>query len=461
MTTNHFMPTRKTTLRFARRVWLLLLPVLVAGCAPSATSNVIGYALSQRVCDFTAWAAGVDTVECFPDVVGSDATGAIRGTVVQGGKSEGAPIADAVVLVADPSGQPFVARADAQGRYRIDGVPPGQYVPAGVAPGFAEAALHDSFGIPTLVTVRANETAAAPPLQLHPYVAPRLPDSLAESVQLTRTAHYTATAPFPPGSAAEVHAYQFTYNGGIVDTLRLYLPLDLEAGEELPILYMVYPLNIDGWQSVSVAFAAQGYALLAISPSAARALDIDAHALDAWLALTLAQEGELSAHVSGGPAVALGGSFSSPIVRRLLRTAGDDIAGWITVGGIADAFGLADDFYAGRIGLPERYRYAIPAFGAPNIYPVPFLRYSPLYAVDELPPTMVIHTDADTIVRIEQAYQFEDALRAAGVPVEVYYYEDVSHYLQIDEHLTDAGREMFERVLSFTERTLSHAQTTE
>jgi acetyl esterase/lipase len=441
---------RLTRLGCSRMGWMLLLgcAILLTACAPSATSNVIGYMISQRICDLSALVLRTDQVECFPTIDTDAPGGAITG-VVRAGEQ---PLANASVVVAEPSGQPHAARTDAAGRYRIEDVPPGQYVVAGVAPGYEEGALGGWMDIPTLVTVESNETAMAPPLTLEPYQPPSLPTPLAPAVDLTTTATFTATAPYPPGAAAQVHAFEFTYDGATVDTLRLYLPLDMAPDARLPLIYAVYPLNVDGWQPVSVAFASQGYAVLAIAPIAARELDIEAHAQDALVALTLAQEGALTPHIADGPAVALGGSFSSPILHRLLRSAGDSIAGWVTIGGIADAFQTAADFYADRITLPERYQYAIPAFGFPNIHPVPFLRYSPIYTVSELPPTMVIHTDADRIILIDQAHDLEEALREAGVPVEVYYYHDVSHYLQIGEDLTEAGKEMFQRVLDFVQR---------
>jgi hypothetical protein len=37
--------------------------------------------------------------------------------------------------------------------------------------------------------------------------------------------------------------------------------------------------------------------------------------------------------------------------------------------------------------------------------------------------------------------------------VTVFYYEDVSHYLQIGDDLTDAGQAMFEQTLAFVEQT--------
>ena len=155
--------------------------------------------------------------------------------------------------------------------------------------------------------------------------------------------------------------------------------------------------------------------------------------------------------LADAPAVALGGSFSSAIVNRLLRDERDQFAAWLTLGGISNAFTGSADFYAGRLTLPERFRLVIPALGPANIYPLPFLYFSPVYTASHLPPTMIIHTDVDKIIPIGQAYEMEKALRAAGVPVDVLYYEDVSHYLQIGEDLTESGEDMFWQVLTFLE----------
>jgi acetyl esterase/lipase len=151
----------------------------------------------------------------------------------------------------------------------------------------------------------------------------------------------------------------------------------------------------------------------------------------------------------------MGGSFSSPILHRFLRDEGDAVAGWANAGGVSNAFSGAADFYAGKITLPPPYELAIPALGPPNLYPLLFLRYSPVYTAGQLPPTLIIHTAADTITPIGQAYELEAALAAAGVPVEVFYYEDVSHYLQIGEDMTAAGVEMFQRILHFAEEVQS------
>ena len=150
--------------------------------------------------------------------------------------------------------------------------------------------------------------------------------------------------------------------------------------------------------------------------------------------------------------MALGGSFSSAVLHRFLRDTNEDVAAWVTVGGIANAFDGTADFYAEQIEIPPQYTYLIPALGPPHLYPLAFLRYSPVYTAAQLPPTLIIHTAADRIIPISQAYELEAALRTAGVPVTVFYYQDVSHYLQIDDQMTDAGREMFYRVIDFAQQ---------
>ncbi len=423
-----------TGLSCRRWLWPVVVVALLAGCAPTPEGNVLGYLLARRL--------GTLTV---------DPT-APRGSVTGSVHHAGTPIAGATVVFAERNGTPHAGVSDEAGRYRIDDIPAGQYVPAAVAPGYEETVPRWVFGIAQLVTVTPDAVTEAPPMELQPHTSRPLPEPLAASVALSVTASYSAVTNFPPGAQADVTAYQFTFEGETIDTLRLYLPPNLAPDAQLPLLFMIYPTYVDNWWPVSVGFASQGYAMVAISPIGARGIDIDAHAQDARVAFQLAQTGALSPHIAPGRAVTLGGSFSSPILHRFLRDERDQVAGWVTVGGISNAFSGAADFYAGRLEMPENHLYTVPALGAPNLYPLPLLRYSPVYTAAQLPPTLIIHTEADRIALMDQAHQLEDALRAAGVPVEVFFYEDVSHYLQIGEDLTEAGVEMFYRVIDFARR---------
>ena len=414
-----------------RLVLLLLIAALLAACEPSPTMHVIGYLIEQRL---------GGPVEPAPSV----SRGSLSGQVLFAGE----PVAGASVLVASRTGTPYAARTDGSGHYRIDNIPPGQYVPASVAPTFAETALSGALGLPYPVTVRAGETTQAPALTLRRHRPRPLPAPLPEAAELWVGEPVTKTAPFPAGAVAWERSFAFTRQGVRNISLRLYRPFP-DSGEKLPLVFGLYPGWIDDWASVNVALADAGYTVLALSPSGVWGLDVAAHAEDARLALALARGGHLGVDLADAPAVALGGSFSSAIVTRLLRDERDQFAAWLTLGGISNAFTGSADFYARRLTLPERFRYVIPALGPANIYPLPFLYYSPVYTASQLPPTMIIHTDVDRIIPISQAYELEEALRAAGIHVEVLYYEDVSHYLQIGDDLTESGKEMFWQVLNF------------
>ncbi len=422
--------------------WVLrLLPVLLflAGCTPAPESSVLGYMLARLL--GTSGPSPIIT------------TGSITGRILD---TSASPIAGATALVATRDGRPFAATSDVTGYYTITAAPTGQYAVAAVAPGFEENVAVDALGLPYLVTVKPDAATPAPDLVLAQHVPAALPAPLPDAVELRQTAEYKASAPYPPGASANVQAFSFVRDGAVVDTLRLYLPPDPPADQKLPLLFMIYPTDVDGWETVSVAFAAAGYAFLAISPIATATVDIDGHAQDARVALDLARSGDLSPDLDPGidpdNVVVIGGSFSSPILHRLLRDERDAIAAWVTVGGISNAFLGAADYYADRIELPAQYEYAIPALGAPNLYPLLLLRYSPVYTAAQLPPTLIIHTNVDQVTRIEQAYALEAALKVAGVPVDTYYYADVSHYLQIGDDLTAAGKEMYELVIAFAQR---------
>ena len=252
------------------------------------------------------------------------------------------------------------------------------------------------------------------------------------------------------------------------DTLRVYLPLGTTdsgelSSEELSSEALVvishyssfsYPGVVDGWEQVSVAFAAQGYgrggafAGGELGHSCRRARNGCTHHFE------LARTGHTRALLHRRSprwrwAVVSAAASSTACCVTWIK---DDISAWVTIGGIGDAFSGAHDFYTGAITVPAAYELVIPAMGNPKIHPMPFLRLSPTYIAGQLPPTLIIHTDADTIIPISQAEDLASALRAAGVPVETFYYTDVSHYLQIEDNMTDEARTMFYHILDFVEQ---------
>ena len=207
--------------RAGRRVAYLLLAIVavtLGACRPTPQSNVLGYLLGKQF----GTLANPDQAQ---------PPGALEGRVLG---PDARPVSNATVIVAERTGAPHTARTNAEGRYRIEGIPPDQYVPAAVAPGLAEGALQGVLGAPALVTIRAGATANAPDLMLAAYTPPVLPADLAAQVNLRQTAAYTANAPFPEGSVAQVKAFAFDYNGVTIDTLRLYLPLDVPPDADIP-----------------------------------------------------------------------------------------------------------------------------------------------------------------------------------------------------------------------------------
>ncbi len=412
-------------------VWLIL-ALALAGCAANARANVLGYLLEQR--------RGL-----LPPRPHVGPRAGLVGQVVDG--ATGQPLRGATVVVGQRYGTPHWGVTDENGWYTIQGIPPGLYIPAAVAPGYDEAIPRDGLGLPWLVELEGGAWARAPTIRLPRRRPPPLPTPLPQAVRLEAGQVSSVTAPFPEGARALRQRFRFRYRGSWVDTLRLYRPETLRGDE--PLLFAVYPGVIDGWEPVNVAFADAGFVVVAIGPIGARGVDVDAHAQDARVALALARGGFLGVDLAERPAVAVGGSFSSAVLYRLLRDERAQFRSWVTVGGIADAFAGAAAFYRGELEIPENYRLVIPALGPANLNPLPYLRYSPVYNPQELPSTLIIHTDADRVLPIQQAWALEAALRAAGVPVRVFYYRDVSHYLQIGENITEAGKAMYHQVVAF------------
>lgn len=432
---------------------VLLLSLLCAACSPSAAQNVLVYRVRSRL-------------GTLPTPTSHIGTGVVTGRVVVEGTpaSNGngvtivSDLSHVTIILAEADGTPHATQSLPDGSFMLSGLPAGAYVAAAVGPGLDEAMALDALGIPRLLRVEEGATVDSGTIRLRRHVAPALPAdeaaALAAAVALTHTAPVRLQTSFPPGATADKIAYSFERAGVTVDSLRVFLPITATASTApMPLLFLVYPSAVEGWESVSLAFASQGLAVVAISPVAARALDSDGHAQDARVALHLALGGALDAlprtAIDPSRVVVLGGSFSSAIVHRFLRDERASVAAWVTVGGIANALRGTADFYAGRLEIPPNYADAIPALGLPHLRPLPFLRYSPVYTAAELPPTLIIHTAADRVIPLSQALELEQALKLANVPVQAYYYEDTSHYLQIGDDLTDAGAEMFYLILDF------------
>lgn len=156
--------------RFCSVLAWLASALLLIGCRPAPEANVAGYLLST-------W------LGTQPPAVSTASPGALAGRVVD---AQGEPIAGATVLVAQADGAPHQAITDADGRYRIVGIPPED----GAGPWWRRAmpsALAGLLDIPKLITIVADETTTAPAWTLAPYLPAPLPDGLAAAVNLRPT----------------------------------------------------------------------------------------------------------------------------------------------------------------------------------------------------------------------------------------------------------------------------------
>lgn len=371
--------------------------------------------------------------------------GMLAGQVVH----EGEPVADAVVLVAQPAGTPHVTHTDAEGHYLLTGLPQGSYVPIAGAPGFEYGIPRSILGLPISSIVQDNVTAVAPVIELELELWDVLAPVAAEAYSLKPMGSYVAETPFPKGARAQVHRWTFEREKAVNDSLYLYLPLDAGPEDQIPMLLALYPNATRLWEDISVGFASQGFGVVAMSPIGARGRNVTEHALDARLILQFASQGLLDPRLDSARLLAISGSYGAAILNKLIRISDREFAAVVTLGGISNAFTGAAAFYSGELEWPLVLRYALAMLGTANERPDGYMQYAPVYSASEMPPILLIHTLKDEMVPLSQSLEYELALRAAGVPVETIYFEDESHYLKLGARTSDTTRYLFASVLEF------------
>jgi len=361
----------------------------------------------------------------------------------------GRPLAGAAVIVADRRGVAYRATTDAAGRYRLDGIPAGVYRPVAAAPGYGPVA--DGVALPTAtnlfgtlrwrppVVVRGGQTAAAdlrldPPRRIAPTAGARL--DLGEETVVeqgdpypgrARRRLFTLTAPardpivLDPLSGTIKLAPPSRSATGVV-----YAPVE---GGPYPTVVIVYPGLPETWETVSVALATDGFAVVAFTPL--NFPDLTADTADLLFLTRELTEGRLTPHAAPGRQCAAGGSFST-IWTFLLLQQTDAYRCVVSLGGVSDAFLYRQDWTAGRI-VPEPQFAPVPemmaAMGTPDVAPDLFLRLSIIEHTDALPPIFIVHGSGDTLVPINQSERLAARLRAAGRPFELALYPGMEHYL--------------------------------
>lgn len=379
--------------------------------------------------------------------------GKLAGQVVHKGK----PVADAVVLVAQPAGTPHVTYTDAEGHYLLTDLPQGSYVPIAGAPGFEYGMPRSILGLPVSITVQDDVTAVAPMIELEMEIRDVLGPVTAEAYSLEPAGSYVVETPFPKGARAQVHRWTFERAEAVNDSLYLYLPLDTGPEVQIPMLLALYPSATRNWEDISVGFASQGFGVVAMSPIGARGRNVTEHALDARLILQFASQGLLDPRLDGSRLLAISGSYGAAILNKLIRISDREFAAVVTLGGISNAFTGAAAFYSGELEWPPVLRYALAMLGTANERPDSYMQYAPVYSASAMPPILLVHTLKDEMVPLSQSLEYELALRDAGVPVETIYFEDKSHYLQLGARTSDTTRYLFASVLDFLHGWLEQA----
>jgi hypothetical protein len=357
-------------------------------------------------------------------------TGGLSGAITDSG---GQPLADAIALVATVRGRVYQARSDGWGRYRIDGVPPGHYVPLAAAWGYQE-----TNGEPIQVTT--GRLTRDVDFVLAPYrPAP------VEPTDLHIGPPQEAASDFPTPLVASRFPFTFDLDGLTIDGGLLYLAPD--TNEPLPTLFIVYPSAPLNWDATSVALTRDGFAVLAVGPDADRGLDVEGHVRDVRAAFQLWQEGSVAPLADRERWVMMSGSFGSLVVFRALRDL-PSVPAVVNVGGVSDSFLIVSSLYSQDLEIPPPYDTAIAALGRPDQDPAFFFAFSPVFFADRLPPTLIVHTYADEVIPYNQATALDAAMTAAGVPHELLLYEDTTHYLDA-YNPTRATHTVYERVVAF------------
>ena len=194
-------------------------------------------------------------------------TGAISGVTRAAGAPEraGRPLPGTLVLVSTVRGVVYQATSDEQGAYRIEGVPPGRYVPVASKWGYDDALYRRETDERTAVVVRAGQVTPGVDLTLAEHQPWR--PTLDEPALLGPPE--TGYALFPAEVSARRVPVTYTNEGLVITTTLLYEPLELGAGEplpanaKLPVVVASYPSEPLNWDRVSVALAAEGYVVLA------------------------------------------------------------------------------------------------------------------------------------------------------------------------------------------------------
>jgi hypothetical protein len=345
--------------------------------------------------------------------------GSVAGTVHD---AEGVPVAGALVLIASPLGHTYTAESDAAGRYEINDVPPGRYVPVAGKRGYDDALPQTCVaGLcwKHAVAVRPNRETQDADLTLSPAEAPAI--VLDDSLLVSPTLEVEVGAPLPSRSL-RTHL-SFERAGLRVNDCWLYEPREGEG--PFPTMLLVLPGPVMNWEIVAVPFADEGFSVLACYPL--RGIDIDEDAADLLTALAYLRQGQIPSRADTERLALVGASFTSIHTWRLLGLT-DEMDVTLVLGGMADGFAFRHDVELGTVHTRPPFDQVLMALGFPNSSPELYFKYSVLYHLEGLPPVCLLHGVDDELSPFSQSVQLAEELERRGMPYEFHSYEGLSHY---------------------------------
>ena len=367
-------------------------------------------------------------------------TGSVSGTVRD---PQGQPLDGAVVVVSADRGQTISARTDAEGRYRLEDVPAGRVVPAVARYGYGDEVYRRlPWQAASTVRVRAGQATTGIDFTLRPYAGVSLP------AEVKREAGVLVSNDYPAPTEALRTRITFVRDGYTV-VCYVYEPHPISE-QALPAIVAAYPGETLNWEPASIAFVAQGYLVLAISPVSGRDLDVTADAEDLRVAMSLLYRGELSKRIDRDRVGALGGSLSSMALMRALQHA-PYVRGAVLMGGLTDMYRLRYDiYYNGYTGYTVRpeLEWAIWSLGRPDHAPRMYIENSAVFHTEGLPPLCIIHGTGDAVIPHGQSERLADILAHEGHPHELHIYRNTGHYPGIHEPDPDTEA-MYQQMVRF------------
>jgi pimeloyl-ACP methyl ester carboxylesterase len=342
----------------------------------------------------------------------------------------GRPLAQVTVVASDRYGRWISAVTDREGRYLLEQVPAERVVPAAVRQGYQDQVYRRvPWSAASAVRVRPNKTTTGIDFTMVPVAVPAMPTGI------TRGQPVSVSDDYPKEVQATRTQIAFQREGYVVSGY-VYEPLsDAKVGSRLPGIVAAYPGDALNWEPASIAFVAQGYVVLGMSPTSMRDLDVRADAGDLSAAMRLFCAGALSEQVDRERIGALGGSFSSMALVRALQQP-QCVRGAVLMGGVTDAYSLRyDAYYGGYTGyaVNTRMEWTMWSLGRPDRLPRMYVENSAVLHTAGLPPLCLIHGTGDAVVPYDQSERLAGALARSGQPYELHIYQETGHYPGIHE----------------------------